>query len=163
MRISEIINEAATAPLYHGTTFANAMDILKDGAFMPYTSIGMGGKPYYGISSTRSPRLSHLDYNPSQKAWEKDTVEGFNVIFILDQNKIRQKYKVIPFDYFKGEKYGGVYKDIGKLRDARSESEEFIVIGKGNKLPINGNVSKIIYFPNSFKNPEEELVVEDCH
>ena len=161
MRISEIINEAATAPLYHGTTFANALEIVRDGAFKAFTSIGMDRKPYYGISSTRSPRLSHLDHNPSEKAWQKDTIEGFNVIFVLDQNKIRQRYKIIPFDFFRGHKTISVFNpEVNKLRDARSESEEFIVMGNRNtgknKMPIEGNVSKIIYFPNSFKNPEKD-------
>ena len=156
MRISEILNEAATAPLYHGTTFANALEIVRDGAFKGFTSIGMDRKPYYGISSTRSPRLSHLDHDPSEKAWQKDTIEGFNVIFVLDQNKIRQRYKLMPFDFFRGHRTISVFSpEVNKLRDARSESEEFIVIGKNKKMPVKGNVSKIIYFPNSFKNPEE--------
>ena len=162
MRISELLTEAATAPLYHGTTFANALEIVKDGGFMALTSIGMDRKPYYGISTTRSPRLSHLDHDPSEKAWQKDTIEGFNVIFVLDQNKIRQLYKVIPFDFFRGNKNASWFNpEVNKLRDARSESEEFVVMGRSNsgkhkKLPINGNVTKIIYFPNSFKNPEED-------
>lgn len=158
MRYQEIIIEAATAPLYHGTTFASAMDIIADKAFRPYTSIGMDRNVYYGISSTRSPRLSHIDHNPDEKPWEKDTIEGFNVIFVLDQNKIRQKYKLIPYDFFKGTKSGVSFQDVNKLRDARSESEEFIVIGKDSKsrLPLAGNVSKIIYFANSFKNPDTD-------
>lgn len=159
MRYLEIINEAATAPLYHGTTFSAAMEIVTDGAFRAYTSIGMNGKPYYGVSTTRSPRMSHIDHDPMQKAWEKDTIEGFNVLFVLDQNKVRQRYKIIPYDFFKGnKKMTGFYGEVNKLRDARSESEEFIVIGKDSrtKMPVTGIVTKIIYFANSFKNPEDQ-------
>lgn len=163
MRYLEIINEAATAPLYHGTTFSNAVDILTDGAFRAFTTIGMDGKAYFGISTSRSPRMSHIDHDPAQKAWEKDTIEGFNVIFVIDQNKIRQKFKIIPFDFFKGSKTSSYFnKEVNKLRDARSESEEFIVIGKDSKakLPLHGHVSKIVYFPNSFKNSDDDPDVD---
>lgn len=161
MRIFEIINEAATAPLYHGTTFATAMEIVEDGCFMPFTSIAKDKKLRYGISSTRSPRLSHIDHNPSQNAWEKDSIEGFNVIFVLDQLKIRERYKIIPFDYFKDNTTNSFFnQEVNKLRNIRSESEEFIEIGKGNKLPLKGNVTKIIYFSNSFKNPNDEPDVD---
>lgn len=162
MRIHEILSEAATAPLYHGTTFSNALEIVNDGYFLPVTSMGEGSKRYIGISTTRSPRLSHIDHDPFQNSWEKDTIEGFNVVFVLDQNKIRQRNKILPFDWFKdyGHSSMSLYKNVGKLRTARSESEEFIVIGKGNKLPISGNVSKIIYFPNSFRDPDNEPDVD---
>lgn len=163
MRLHEILTEAATAPLYHGTTFASALEIVRDGALRAYTSIPMDGKAYYGLSTSRSPRMSHIDHDPDQKASEKDTIEGFNVIFVLDQAKIRQHYKVIPFDFFKGNSPNKwFHKEVNKLRDARSESEEFIVIGKSSreKMPIAGYVTKIICFDGSFKNPDDSPDVD---
>lgn len=152
----EILDEAATAPLYHGTTFSNAMDIVKDGFFRAFSGFTIKGQLFYGVSTSRSPRFSHIDHDPNQKAWEKGTIEGFNVIFVLDQNKIRQRHKIVPYDYFKDSYKNFMYRDVNKLRDQRSESEEFIVLGRDGKLPLAGNVSKIIYFPKSFKNGDDE-------
>jgi hypothetical protein len=157
MKISDILYEAATAPLYHGTTFEAAMEIVRDGAFRSYTSIVIGRQPYFGISTSRSPRLSHIDHQPEEKPWEKDTIEGFHVIFVLDQNKVRQHYKIIPFDFFLGRSPGSFFhQEVNRLRNARSESEEFIAFGLDTrgKMPIQGIVSKIIYFNGSFKDPD---------
>lgn len=159
MFIHEILREQALAPLYHGTNWNSALEILSDGGFLPLTAQRFNGKTIKGLSASRSPRISHMDFNPGQHH-DETVINAFNVLFVLDQAKIAQHFRILPVDYFKGEKTLSIRdRDAAKLRDRRSEAEEFIAIPK--KLPLHGNVSKIIYFSGSYANPDDEPSVEE--
>jgi hypothetical protein len=166
MLLDELLTEAATAPLYHGTSWENAQEILKDGGFMGLSGHRINNRLVRGISATRSPRVSHIDYDPQNKSGTQ--VRAFNVVFVFDQDTLRQRFQVHPVDYFRGEEaFKSLWnKQRDTFRDRRAESEEFIEIpqpGHGNRglLPLKGNVSKILYFPDSFSDPEDEPSTDD--
>lgn len=160
MRLAEILAETALAPLYHGTSWAAACDILQDGGFEGLTGQLVNGKPARGLSTSRSPRLSHLNYDPLAKGTTQ-MINAFNVVFVLDQAAVRRRFRVQPVDYFRGKPaYTSLWDRTDMRRGQRAESEEFIVIpplpGKRNRLPLAGIVSKIIYYPQSFSDPDDE-------
>jgi hypothetical protein len=162
MLITDILCEHATAPLYHGTSWTNAVDILDDGGFLPMTAHPIQGKVMRGISTSRSPRLSHLDYNPAKHGYEPAKITAFNVIFVLNQAAIADQFRIYPVDYFKGNKTISVFdREASALSDRRAESEEFIVIPKNKKLPLKGNVLKIIFYSGSYANPDDEPPLDD--
>lgn len=93
----EHIEEGATSVLYHYTSGRPALKILQTGEFELTSSYGNKseekitppGYPYY-MSTTRSKVGDYHVRYPGSHA----------VMFVLDGNKIAQRYKVKPVDYW---------------------------------------------------------------
>lgn len=79
----QFLEEYARAPLYHGTSYKNLGNILKDNALKAYRT--HGGVTEKAISLTRSMRTA--------ANWMSR-----EVVLELDRNKIQQKYKIIPIE-----------------------------------------------------------------
>lgn len=96
MRAQEFITEGATSVLYHYTNSTNAAKILTSGEFILSNTAGNpseqqyapNGYPYF-LSTTRS---KVGDYH----RW----VGMSAAMFVLDGNKIGQRYPVKPIDYW---------------------------------------------------------------
>jgi hypothetical protein len=96
MRAQQFITEGATSVLYHKTSVNAALDILKSGEFKLSSSIGndvesrmaIKGMPYY-LSTSRSKVGDYHRYVGDSAA-----------MFVLDGQKIGNKYKVKPVDYW---------------------------------------------------------------
>ena len=93
----EQLEEGATSVLYHYTSVRPALKILQTGEFELTSSYGNKseenitphGYPYY-MSTTRSKVGDYHVRYPGSHA----------VMFVLDGNKIAQRYKVKPVDYW---------------------------------------------------------------
>lgn len=115
MKLSQL-TEGRDAPLYHGTNLINFVSIMNDGY------IGGGDNTdamYDPLGATLTIRASR-DYELA-----KTTFGIRGGVFELDQRKIAQRYRIIPFQD----------EDAGATRDTgASEYEEVIV---ADKLPID--------------------------
>lgn len=123
MRISDLIFEGRDAPLYHGVRFDYAIDQLENNRiegrttqrFWPDGRRLKDNDPEYensfwlkGVSLTRD-----IDY---AKHWA-------DIIYVLDQRLLAQRYKIIPFNWgYANTRTRGV--------DPKREREEFVVLGK---------------------------------
>lgn len=116
MRSSEIIEEAIGPKwLYHGTSFDGALGILEGneiGSYTEHMSQHLGDKSperartINGVSFTRDARFA--------------LIHGGDVVFCLDEQKLKARYKAVPLDWMHfhhGE--GNPYR--------RRESEEFVI------------------------------------
>lgn len=117
----QFLAEAHYAPLFHATPLENLEGILEQGL---YSEIG-------DISAARSIHNAKWYIQHEFSLYNS----GY-VIFELDQNKIRQRYKVVPFDY---------YMKIGAPRMRRKEAEEVIKINQGEYLDVK-YIKKVYYF-----------------
>jgi hypothetical protein len=105
-------------PLYHNTMFKNALEIMKT-------------KTIYGNSHMRLDGYSTKSQECICTSRSKNFRYGFSPIqFVLNKDKIKRNYKVIPYDFFRSE-------------NPRSESEERILT---EKLPIS-YVEQINFVP----------------
>ena len=119
----EYLTESRSAPLYHTTSFRNLNKILASGLNgETFQTIFKGMKTAswgrYGISTSRSLKKS-IDYFLNNM-----TNAHKYVVFVLDQQKIAQNYKIVPVDYF-------TTRDLTQgnpLDTRRIEDEEFIVL-----------------------------------
>ena len=118
----DFLEEARYAPLYHATPLETVDDILDEGLY----SEGRG------ISAARTIHNAKWYAGHEFSLYRK----GF-VIFELDQNRIRQRYKVTPYDYYM------TAVQLPKLR--RKEAEEIIEVGTHNYLDRK-YITRIHYF-----------------
>lgn len=122
MRVSELINEGRDAPLYHGVSYDHAIDQLKNNRiegrttqrFWPDGRRLKDTHPEYedsfwlkGVSLTRDVNYA--------KHWA-------DIIYVIDQRKLSQRYKIIPFNWG--------YASRARQVDPKREREEFVVLGK---------------------------------
>lgn len=98
------LNENNYAPLYHCTASPYFVDIIKGNTLKGYTEQKINNKVYRGVSLTRDKHFS------------KKYCNG-NIVFVLNQNLLRNNHKLIPYDYF--------YNSEG-IPD-RKEAEDFLV------------------------------------
>jgi hypothetical protein len=119
---SEVLAEGATSVLYHKTGVRAALEIITSGLFKLTSSIGNRsesdmappGYPYY-LSATRS---KVGDYH----RW----VGSSAVMFVLDGDRISQRYLVKPVDYWERSWQG--------TQDRTRESEDRI-FSRRNTMP----------------------------
>lgn len=116
----QFLAEAHYAPLFHATPLENLEGILEQGL---YSEIG-------DISAARSIHNAKWYIQHEFSLYNS----GY-VILELDQNKIRQRYKVVPFDY---------YMFTGRSGLRRKEAEE--VIKTYDNLDSKIYIKKIYYF-----------------
>jgi hypothetical protein len=134
MRIIEIISEAVGDHfLYHGTSPRNAAKILRMNLLGGNTKqmfagwrgrvkekdidTSRGEDSVMGVSLTRSPHFAKkwTTGGGSGSMANQQGVPG--VIFVIDATKLRQRYRVVPMEYF---------QHSGKSMN-RAEAEEFVV------------------------------------
>lgn len=123
MKIQDITNEAVSGNLlYHATKIENAIKNLRDNSIKGYTSqrawpdgvVRKDDDPLYdqhhilkGISTTR-------DFDFAKKF--------AGIVYVLDKDLIRQRYKIVPYNW--GYLIGGGYIQTDKKR----EREEFVIL-----------------------------------
>jgi hypothetical protein len=106
--------------LYHGTNFYAARDIIDQNVMSSMTEQRINGDFHLGVSLSRSSIVSM----------------GFGrALFQLDERKLRNTYKKIPFDYFKGQGDCYTYR----------ECEEFVI---GNIINVKKYITGIVLVIN---------------
>lgn len=156
IRFKQYLEESRSAPLYHATHTSNLESIMKNG-FKAETMqlIYQGNRSarlaQYGVSFARTMRASD-DYVMRDLNLNKNHY----VVIEVDQIKINQRYKIVPFDYFNHLPYNLADKNLPNLR--RSEAEEFVIIKRtwdDQKNDFVGSlepnvIRAIHYYPSSF-------------
>jgi hypothetical protein len=130
MRIYDLLVEGATAILYHMTSVQAAIHILQDGEFKLASSIGSSVEEkwapkgqHYFLSTSRSKRGDYARH-PGKSA----------VMFVLDGQRLGQRYKVKPVDYWEG-----MWRNVP---DRTSETEDR-VFSKYNAIPIDQHIISV--------------------
>lgn len=105
MELNESLSDIESVPLYHFTSDRNAISIIKnneiDGS-IPYAEMVVKDKQLntkrgpYQVSFTRNKNWSP---NPSSLGPGNSAPENLDVIFVVDKERLKTKYRVIPFDY----------------------------------------------------------------
>lgn len=122
MRYQQLI-EGRDAPLYHGVAHRNAIQQLQQDFIQ-----GLTNQRFW--PDGRRLRDNHLEYEDSfwlrgisttrDQNYAKDWAD---VVYVLDQSKLTQRYKVIPYNW-------GYSNSRNNKPDPKREREEFIVLGK---------------------------------
>lgn len=123
---------------YHGTYIASAANVMKD-HFIHCTnqftarSDTLGGKNFWFLSMSHQPFSGYMVNMTNFTDESKYHRSG--AIFVLDGNKVRSNYKVMPVDYWgdlkpKTVKEAGSYVDFMRNR----EQEERLMTSK-SKIP----------------------------
>lgn len=149
MKISELTSllESKSAPLYHATTTRYADMILQSNKLKGITSQVKDGKMIFGVSLTRSIHFAKtLDL----------VSENSRVIFVLDQEKLSQKFKILPIDFYTThpEAHGFISDKYPRRRGDYAESEEFIL---GDITNVNNYITRIILSKETYLFNEENL------
>lgn len=148
------LTEARMAPLYHSTRWAAIEDIMKKGieprtiqSIVKLYGWNKGGIMRTGVSTTRNLGFA--------KAWN-----GGGPIIELDQQKLTQNYKIVPFQY-----WSSTTREMEKVKNYGSyhnEYEEFIITDKR----IDPKYFKHVYVPESVLIPgpwtvNERIIIEN--
>lgn len=110
MRWHDIITEGRDAPLFHGTAPQTAELIIRHDGINANTEHDMIEEP--GISLSREMRVS-TRFGP--------------VIFQLDQRKLAQRYKIVPWDYFVNQIDYDEEMAVSRRQEEYNEAEEFLI------------------------------------
>lgn len=110
MRLIDILIEGRDAPLYHGTSLDNAIEIMRTFVILGDTTHRIDDRYVSGVSLTRSYRYAE---------WWSRQESDIGVVFELDQAALAARYKIIPWDIY-GDGFMG--PDL-----KRNETEEFLV------------------------------------
>lgn len=151
MRYREIIKAAASdaasltegpdAPLYHSRSADHALRSLRGGAINGRTKQVIEGREVWGISTSRSPRFHTVDSGDGTlSSYGRKGVNVFGACFVINQRLVRQKFRIIPLDWFATNDVTG--KGFTNAHP-RAESEEFII---APKLPLAPYVVKFLVF-----------------
>lgn len=114
--IYEMLTEGRDAPLYYVTSYGRFQDMMKSDEVVATDSHYFSDRDQtlQGVSLTRDLRAAK---------------RGGKVILELDQRKLAQNHKIVPFDAYAG---GG--------RASRRNSEEFVI---GRVKPLSKLITKI--------------------
>jgi hypothetical protein len=134
------IKKFDVSPLYHAIKSDRAIMALKENRLGGYSfqRFWEGGKrlkddqPGYedssylrGISTTRDVEYANN--------WN-------DVIFVFDKDKLKQKYKIVPYNW--GYSIGKGYKQGARMK---KEREEFVITGYNDRVTKNKNNDYIFY------------------
>ena len=114
--------EARTAYLYHGTNGMSAARILEDDKLGAHTSHLRGNLSLHATKYGREERIVGVSTTRS-RAFASRWGE---VVFELDQVRLRQSYRLAPIDFYSDH-------PIKDPRYRREESEEFVISPVGIK------------------------------
>ena len=150
LRLIERLDEVQGTPLYHHTSEERAMSIMDQNKLRgsvpneDYLNLDTrlkGTKDQSVISLTRDK-----NFEPGASigaSW--DIPKDLNVVFVLDRNKIKTRYKIEPFNYSSIDPT--IFQDMGYEKNPELEER---VLTK-SIYPLDGYVTDIIYKGN---NPE---------
>lgn len=111
MRWNEIITEGRDAPLYHATSVLGAINILHSDRINATTQ-----HPDHGIGDEVGVSLTRL----------RSVTKHFgDVVFVIDQAKLRQTRRLRPVDYW-GLNNEPELAGVGRRRGHYAEAEEFL-------------------------------------
>lgn len=146
-RLVEKLNDVEGSPLYHHTSEERAMSIMDqnklrgsvpDEDYLKFDPRLKNTKDQSVISLTRDK-----NFEPGSTigaSWEQP--KDLNVIFVLDSNKIKTRYKVEPFNYSSIDPR--IFQDMGYEKNP--ELEERVLTKYIH--PLNKYVTDIIYKGN---------------
>ena len=131
--------------LYHGTSLDVAKKIIKDKEFKGKTwhegfKLLTPKKKVYGLSTSRIRMAGYYD-------------NLFSVVFVIDPNKVKHRFKITPVDYYTRQTTD---KKIERELHQGKEFEEFI---RTKNLPISV-VSKIIILNEPLYDIDELKTIE---
>jgi hypothetical protein len=109
------IFEGRDAELYHATTIHSASKIIQTNTFDAISMHTFNGKSYHGVCLTRDYHFA-LVFRGECSA-----------IFVLDQQKLYNNFKIKPYDYYQYHPY--LPRRSHQSNPITAEAEEF-VIGK---------------------------------
>jgi len=122
----QYLEEGRDAPLYHGTTYLNAQSIIQDNKINASTT--------QKLTTKKKDMIYTKNVKGTSFSRSLQFVQFFKpfVIFEIDQRKLDYSHKIIPFNYFANDYYGGVYRTDSPARfekglDFMNEHEEFVV------------------------------------
>jgi predicted chitinase len=125
MNIDDIVNEGATAVLFHYAGITSARDILRNGVFKLSSTTGNPSEAGYApkgyqyfLSTTRSKVGDYHRFVGSGAA-----------MFVLDGNWFAQRYPVKPIDYWERS----WVHSPGRTRESEDR-----VFSQDNEIPIDG-------------------------
>ena len=152
MRAQEFITEGATDVLFHYMTAAAAVRTLADSHFSLESSTGTGveekwarkGLPWY-LATTRS---KVGDYHVQQ-------ANGSGVMFDLNGQKLGQRYRTIPMDYWEG-----MWHHSAGTRTSESEDR---VLSPTHNIPLQPYVTGVHFFLKPLKDTEKDEWNIDRH
>lgn len=153
MNFKEYLEEGRDAPLFHGTDIYAAKSILEDNEISASTLqpekdiLGKNNKKkatrtsakftdtdedsVHGVSLTRRIKYAHK---------RAEELSSFITIFELDQRKLVQRHKIVPFNYH------SIFYD--KPQNSRYEAEEFVV---GPIKNIDKYIKRVYISSNTYK------------
>lgn len=155
-RLIERLDDVQGSPLYHHTSEERALSIMDqnklrgsvpDEDYLELDPRLKNTKDQSVISLTRDK-----NFEPGATigaSWE--TPNDLNVIFVLDSNKIKTKYKIEPFNYSSIDPR--IFKDMGYEKNPELEERVFTKY----IYPLDRYVTDIIYKGN---NPEVKEKIE---
>jgi len=91
----QYLEEGRDAPLYHGTLYVKAKQILESDSILANTeeNINKAERKTKGVSLTRN-------YNLAIKFVDAKYGSLSPIIFELDQRKLAQRYRIVPHNYY---------------------------------------------------------------
>lgn len=120
--LSEAVNQHS---LYHGCDLAYAVSMMIDNAMRGETIANINGKKYQGNSLTRSLQFA--------KDWQDDRWDGYGdvlnqfwVVLELNKERLKTKYKVLPYNYWE-DYFGKDYEHTIDRNGYGDQYEEFVV------------------------------------
>lgn len=144
------------APLYHNTNFMAAIKILIA------NKIEARGHESRVVFDDRDITNRHPFVSLTRSYAFARTWRTKDVVFVMDQEKLRQDFKVIPFDYFSylqhtDHKHGanGIYTDDDFSKRRRSEAEEYIM---GDITPLNKYLLQILVSQEGVRRVKEIIL-----
>ena len=147
----ELILEERGGYLYHSTQPDVAAAIIFTQTIEPKTthnSYHLGYRHGYYLPGMRK-EFSGNSFTPGVSLtrslnFARQWRSGFNAVFVLDQAKLARAYKIVPFNWFKGN------PDTNTLSSHhRSESEEFVITTKGI-APLDRYLVEILISKDTF-------------
>jgi len=158
----EKLRDMVPSPIYHHTTEDRAMSIMD-------SNMLIGTKPFEEIINL-DPTLKHSKHKmmvsfTRDKNFIPDGSIGnsgdgprvkpdtLNVIFVADRNRLKTRYRVVPFDY--GEIANKAWMDRVPRNHKNPEVEERVL---SNRIyPLRQYITNIIYTGN---NPEVQKKID---
>ena len=166
-QLRNIISNLSVAPLYHALKSDRAIKALSENKLGGYSiqRIWEGGKklkddqPGYDESDFMRGISTSRDIDFCAK-WN-------DIIFVFDQDKLRNKYKIEPYNWGNSIGRGYIQKTI------KREREEFVITGYSKSHMINpktgkkykndwkrlDNFSKMIENPNGYIEPLDKYLI----
>jgi hypothetical protein len=146
MNFKQYLEEGRDAPLYHGTSVDLAQNILKHNTLSAITH----HRHIKNNKRDKSIKVISLSRNISfVLKWMKRRFDSYDpfVIFELDQRRLSQKYKIIPYNhfgdnqYFDGKAAARQQNDLYKIDFPINQYEENVI---GDIKTFNRYLTKIM-------------------